>query len=432
MRWFPLIVLSACGEATTPTPSTSTPEPLPAVCGNGQPEADEACDDGNALAGDGCAPDCTAEAGPNEVEPNDAWDEAQPWPDAAVTGHLLEGDVDCYSVPVAECDAVRGSLVGDCPAGVVLALHDTSGRQTATGTAGPDGCSVVEPAVAPGARLLPAGSAIVCVSALLGQTVPRYQLTLDTLPSDAFVHGGEPDLDGDARPDQCDPDRDGDGVDNDVDNCPDVPNGPKAQAPTPNAEGFIQHWLVLAPILDEPTTVGCRPSDTELPGGDAALAPALGDAVGELVWTTFITSTNRLGFRSRWGGEPPPREVYVHAYVYSATTRALTLSLGADDGVRAWVGGIEVLDVSGCQGTNADQFQAPATLTKGFNRLTIKVRDQGGGWGLLARFLDADGAPVTDLEVSLDPAGPWVSDQSDLDKDGIGDVCDDTPAGPAP
>lgn len=34
-----------------------------AFCGNGVAEAPEACDDGNTLAGDGCAPDCTFEAG---------------------------------------------------------------------------------------------------------------------------------------------------------------------------------------------------------------------------------------------------------------------------------------------------------------------------------------------------------------------------------
>ena len=34
-----------------------------AFCGNGVAESPEACDDGNAIAGDGCAPDCTLEAG---------------------------------------------------------------------------------------------------------------------------------------------------------------------------------------------------------------------------------------------------------------------------------------------------------------------------------------------------------------------------------
>lgn len=426
-----LLLLAACPAPTTSTPQTEpVPEP-PARCGNGIEEAGEACDDGNILLGDGCDAACAVEAGPNETEPNDTPNAAETWSGSSITGHLLEGDVDCYALPVAQCDAVEASLVApNCPDGVVLSLHPSPDLQTAAGSEGPDGCSVIDPAVAPGARFLPAGNTAVCVRGLLGQEVPGYTLTMSTLASDAVATGAEPDLDDDGLPDVCDPDLDGDGVPNDEDNCVDIPNGPTGAAPTPNEEGFLQHWLSLAPILDEPTTGGCRPSDTELPGGDALLTPALGDAVDDLVWTAFIVSGDRLAFLPRWGNNPPPREVYVHTYVYSATERTVTLSVGADDGVRAWVQGAEVLDVAGCQGTNADQFQGAATLNAGFNRLTLKVRDQGGGWGLLVRFLEDDGkTPVTDLELSLDPKGAWSSSQSDLDGDGLGDVCDPTPTG---
>ena len=75
---------------------------------------------------------------------------------------------------------------------------------------------------------------------------------------------------------------------------------------------------------------------------------------------------------------------------------------------------------------NLDRFQAPLELLAGWNRLTVKVRDQGGGWGMSVRFLDG-GAPVTDLELSLSAEPGWVPDQSDQDGDGQGDVCDETP-----
>ena len=56
-----------------------------------------------------------------------------------------------------------------------------------------------------------------------------------------------------------------------------------------------------------------------------------------------------------------------------------------------------------------------------------EIYDQGGGWGTYLRFLDGDGAPITDLEVALSADGPLVSNQTDTDGDGIGDACDDDP-----
>lgn len=51
---------SGTGEAPTTTSSaasTSTGEPQP-ICGNGEIDGEELCDDGNMIAGDGCNPDC--------------------------------------------------------------------------------------------------------------------------------------------------------------------------------------------------------------------------------------------------------------------------------------------------------------------------------------------------------------------------------------
>jgi hypothetical protein len=103
--------------------------------------------------------------------------------------------------------------------------------------------------------------------------------------------------------------------------------------------------------------------------------------------------------------------------------------MGADDGVRAWWNGEVVLDESGCQGTNRDQFQAEVELTGAWDRLLVKIYDQGGGWGMFARIL-VDDEPLTDLEVSLAADGVWPPVASDLDGDGLGDLCDETPNGP--
>lgn len=421
MNFLCLTAFVACG-------GNSGPE-VTDVCGDGIVGATEACDDGNAWFADGCTPSCIVEDGPVEEEPNDAWNEATAWPGAPFVGSLPEGDVDCVSFDVESCGAVRAQLIGECPRGVVLALHDPDGVQVATGTEGLDGCSVIDPSIAPGARFMVGPTAAVCASSLLGNPIPGYTLDIETVPSTDLGSGGENDLDDDGAPDRCDDDRDGDGVLDEADNCPTLPNGPTTSSFSPNAEGFLQQWLAIGPIAEIESPEDCLPSFDEREGGDAGLAPTLGQPDGELAWNPFLTDNDRLSFNGTFGFEPAPRVVYVHTQVISDRARDLTLSVGADDGVRAWLEGQVVLEVASCQGTVRDQFQAPVSLIEGVNRLTIKVRDNGGGWGLFVRFLDDLGAPVTDLDVSLSPDGMPLPSQSDADGDGIGDLCDSTPAG---
>ncbi len=396
-------------------------------CGDGLVTSGEACDDGNPWFGDGCTPDCTVEEGPFEAEPNDTWNTANPWPDAPVTGNLVAGDIDCVSIEIGRCETVRASLVGECPAGVVLGLHDETGAQVASGPVAADGCSRIDPEVAPGASWLLGPTASVCARSLLGTPIAGYTLDISTEPSALVL--GEDDLDIDGIPDRCDDDRDGDGVLDEDDNCPSVANGPEEAVLRPNVEGFVQQWLAYAPVTDIVSPQACLPSLDERLGGDANLAPALGDAEGDLQWIPYLIDGSRLNLRSSFGFVAPPREAYVHTYVVVDSAEQVTLAVGADDGVRAWLEGQVVLEVESCQGTAIDEFQAPVTLLPGVNRLTVKVLDQGGGWGLYVRFLDDQGEPFTDYELSLSPDGTPLASQSDLDGDGLGDLCDPTPAG---
>jgi hypothetical protein len=118
-----------------------------------------------------------------------------------------------------------------------------------------------------------------------------------------------------------------------------------------------------------------------------------------------------------------PREVFMFAWVHSETERTATLAVGSDDGMRAWVNGEFIFEVSSCQGANIDQFQSSVTLTAGWNRLLLHIRDGGGGWSAYARFLD-NGVPITNLQVSLTDSGTLTDVQNDADGNGIGDMCE--------
>jgi cysteine-rich repeat protein len=420
----------AANSDTAPDACRSTC--LPAGCGDAVIDAGEACDDGSAWGGDGCTPACTTEDGQLEDEPNDTWDDPEAWLGGVVNGALPRGDADCFVLSVRECSGMAARLLAPCPAPAVISLHDADGVLVAVGAPGDDGCAVLDPAEATGARFLEAGIHAVCVEGLVGEGVPWYALEIAPVdPEDAaWPIEDTDDPDGDGRPDRCDDDRDGDGVDDEVDNCPDVPNGPAMPALTPSDDGFLRAWLAAGPYTGtESTEPPCLPSDDALVAADeASVEPRLGDPAGSATWTVLWSLVDRIEFLTDYGAVDAPREVYTAIYVRSDAERTLTLALGPDDGARVWFDGVVVEDIAGCQGTVVDLFTVDVTLASGWNRLLVKVRDQGGGWGNYVRFLDG-GVPVTDLELSLSPDGAWRPDQEDSDGDGHGDVCDDTPLG---
>jgi len=102
---------------------------------------------------------------------------------------------------------------------------------------------------------------------------------------------------------------------------------------------------------------------------------------------------------------PTESAAYAHVYVYSPTARMAQLLLGSDDGIKAWVNGVNVITKDRYGGWAPDRYIANISLDSGWNDLLCKVSQDGGDYGLSARFTDMNSITFDDLTYQLnDPA----------------------------
>jgi cysteine-rich repeat protein len=159
------------------------------ICGNGEREHSESCDDGNTLSGDNCDSSCRSElfgASVTEKESNEMPQEANVLTSAPMTinGKIGDhcGDVDVFAVAVAEGGAIQAQLLsrtGNCASAPTrLALIGPDG-QTELGSVSSlgDVCPAIG-AMQPFARALPAGTYYVHASSLAADAFD-YQLKLE-------------------------------------------------------------------------------------------------------------------------------------------------------------------------------------------------------------------------------------------------------------
>ena len=143
----------------------------PPSCGDSLLGGGEQCDDGNAVAGDGCSDTCQSEA-PWEIEPNDtlntatgAWAGFSQWNGSIKT----IGDHDWYKLSVMTGQSVTLLVheignVGACTFDSKVHLINAAGTQLVEDDDdGPGNCSLINPALDPQAVNLPGGAYYVWV-----------------------------------------------------------------------------------------------------------------------------------------------------------------------------------------------------------------------------------------------------------------------------
>jgi hypothetical protein len=179
-----------------------------------------------------------------------------------------------------------------------------------------------------------------------------------------------------------------------------------AQTSSPDAEGFIRNWVVLAPIPIEGES-GAAQIDKDFVGGEATITPKAGDKVAvagqPLAWRTHQTSDYFIDFLQAFGqtrGEYVAG--YAVAYIVADEEMKVTLALSSNDQGKAWLNGKQVFKFADTRTLEKDTERAEVTLVKGQNVLVLKVINEVNNWQGCARFLK-DGAPVKTLQIAAAP-----------------------------
>ena len=148
----------------------------------------------------------------------------------------------------------------------------------------------------------------------------------------------------------------------------------EGDAGTPIPDGVIREWLVLGPV---PLPEGYKKMTKEVLPGEGDLAPVEKDRTGDHTWRKVSVDTSCLHFAELFNVRDKKARcvAYASAMVFSPSEARLALNVMHYGGVRVWLNGKAVFSRDAC-----GAGRPTLTLTKGWNRLLLKVATHRSGW----------------------------------------------------
>jgi hypothetical protein len=180
----------------------------------------------------------------------------------------------------------------------------------------------------------------------------------------------------------------------------------------PDADGFIQRWLILEPISTNGLTDSAVQTAVkkEYFADQLKVVPRDGDKVhvdgAELTWHASDTTNynvNLFHFARAYGKKTSDVLFWVVTVINSPSEmRDVRLSIGSNAASVWWVNGKEVVGIYGDRQTVIDDgVSKRLTLNKGTNIVRAAIVNGGGATDFCARFLNAEDKPIKDITVSL-------------------------------
>jgi hypothetical protein len=188
---------------------------------------------------------------------------------------------------------------------------------------------------------------------------------------------------------------------------------PATPTTAPNADGFLQRWLLLEPIRVSgqltDSAVQTVVKNDDFPN-QLTLIPRDGDTltVGdtELAWHAVDTRAYNINlFHFAYALNKPTSNVLFWAVTIVNAPREMSgvrLAIGSNAASVWWVNGQEVIGIYNDRQTVIDDgVSKRLTLKKGANVIRAAIVNAGGATDFCARFLDNDNRPITGLTVSV-------------------------------
>ena len=199
---------------------------------------------------------------------------------------------------------------------------------------------------------------------------------------------------------------------------PDRPPAPTLSSPdsptkAPNADGFIQRWLILEPIPHSGrlTDSAVREAvETEYFPDQLTVLPEDGDVVNvgdeTLTWHAVDTENYNVNFYqfAYALNRPTSNVLFWVVTVVNAPTDIpdVRLAIGSNAASVWWVNGEEVIGIYNDRQTVVDDgVSKRITLREGPNIIRGAILNGGGHTDFCARFLDEAGDPLEDFTISL-------------------------------
>lgn len=191
---------------------------------------------------------------------------------------------------------------------------------------------------------------------------------------------------------------------------------PASPEKAPDADGFLQRWVLLEPIEANGLTdsaVQAIVKKDYFPNQFTVL-PHDGDKVtvggAQLTWhavDTKLYNVNLYHFAHALG-KPTTNVLFWAVTVVNAPQEmsGVRLAIGSNAASVWWVNGREVIGIYGDRQTVIDDgVSKRLTLKRGPNIIRAAIVNGGGATDFCARFLDADDRPLKTISVRLDGAG---------------------------